>query len=378
MDDIRQNKNILSGNGAICKAGEILRTLGVAKPFVLTYNETANPMAALTSLIPESSYIHRRISGEPHLGDIDDAVLALREHGCDGVLALGGGSVMDTAKAVAMIANNGGEAVQYQMQGRAIVKPSLPLLMIPTTAGTGSEATKVSVLYNEANRYKKSIYSPYMIADAVILDPEVTLDLPPQITAYTGIDALSHAIESYVSLDACPYTEMHSIKAVEMIGKSLIRAVKDGYDKKARADMLYASYFAGCALHAGIGLTHIIAQPLGGLLPIPHGAACSVFLPYSMEFNLEFSLEKYCNIARALGLKSFENTYENAVYAVNRVREIIAEAGAPSSLEQYINNTALDADDAAETVMKVTGHIKCNPRFVDKGIVKEVIIKTIK
>jgi len=378
--EVTQNRNVLYGKGAVSETARILLSLNVKKLFILTFSAQATVLERISDMVRQAGvdiYVCDIVQTEPDLNVIDQLADLITDNHCGAVLALGGGSVMDAGKASSMIAANGGKAEDYQMNGKPIVNPSLPLIMIPTTAGTGSEASKVSVIYNNHNHLKKSIYSPYMIAEAVILDPEVTLDLPAGVTASTGIDALSHAIESYVSMDANPYSEMHSLKAAAMIYKSLAAAVKDGNDIDARADMLYASYFAGCALQAGIGLDHIIAQPIGGLFKIPHGDACSIFLPHSMEFNLSASMDKYCDIARVMGLASFGNSMENAQYAVDKVRELISEVNSPVSLTPYIQGKEFDIDEVVRVIRGATGHIKCNPRPVDERAIKETIIKTL-
>ena len=379
MFDIMQNRRVLFGPGTVNEVGSILKDLNAVRLFVLVYNRQAD---ILNDVLPkgDGTYICDIVQDEPDLAVIDQLVSLIKEHKSDAVLAIGGGSVMDAAKAAAMIATNGGIAEDYQIRGKAINCPSLPLIMVPTTSGTGSEATKVSVICNNESNLKKSIYSPHMIAGTVILDPAVTVGLPPGITASTGIDALSHAIESYVSLNRNVYTQMYGLKAVELIGKSLAAAVSDGTNMDARADMLYASYFAGCALNAGIGLAHMIAQPIGGLYKVPHGEACSIFLPHAMEYNLEYSAKEYCDIGRALGLDVSGDTREGALRTIEKVREVIAEVGTPTSLAPYMKNaeTALSMDEMVETIQQATGHIKCNPRPVDGAAIKDVLGKTLK
>ena len=290
MFEITHNKKVLFGEGSVAEIENIVKGAKISKVFFLTYSQDAPVLSDILAALNKagaSAYICDLVQDEPDLTVVDRLVNLIAEQKCDAVIALGGGSVLDAAKAAAMIATNGATTEEYQMQGRAITIPALPLIAIPTTAGTGSEATKVSVIYNASNNLKKSFYSPYMIAEIVILDPAVTMALPGKVTAFTGIDALSHAIESYVSLNANVYTQMYSLKAVELIGRSIIAAVNDSTNVAARADMLYASYFAGVALHAGIGLAHIIAQPMGGLYKIPHGEACSIFCPirWSLTWN---------------------------------------------------------------------------------------------
>jgi len=377
MFEIIQNRKVLFGSGAGLEAVTILKDMSVKRLFVLTYSpQTTSDLLKAVEQAGIEVFVSDIVRGEPDLAVVDNLALLMKEQKSEAVLAIGGGSVLDAAKAAAMIATNGGTAEDYQMRGRAITLPTLPVIMIPTTAGTGSEATKTSVLRN--GPIKKSIYSPYMVAETVILDPDFTTALPSGITASTGIDALSHAVESYVSLNANVYTKMYSLKAIELIGKSLATAVADGANIDARADMLYASYFAGCALNAGIGLAHIIAQPIGGMFNVPHGEACSIFLPYSMEFNLEHCPEAYCDIGKALGLPHTACAVEGAKLAIDKVKEIIATVKTPTSLRSYIKDSGACEDkkfldETVGTVIQATGHIKCNPRPVDSVVIKHVL-----
>ena len=379
MFEIMQNRKVLFGSGAAAETGSILKDVSAKKLFILTYSaQSTSNLVKISEQAGAEAFVCDIVQGEPDLDIVDRLASMMKEQKSEAVLAVGGGSVLDAAKAAAMIATNGGTAEDYQMKGKAISCPTLPVIMIPTTAGTGSEATKTSVLRNA--HIKKSIYSPYMVAETVILDPDFTLALPSSLTASTGIDALSHAVESYVSLNANVYTRMHSLKAIELIGKSLITAVSDNKNTEARADMLYASYFAGCALHAGIGLAHIIAQPIGGMFNVPHGEACSIFLPYSMEFNLEYCPEAYQNIGKALGVKTPEtsNAVEGAKLAIEKVKEIIAAVNTPTSLKPYIEDSVSCSDETfldetVSTVIQATGHIKCNPRPIDSEAIKHVL-----
>ena len=238
------------------------------------------------------------VKTEPTLQIIDHGRDIYVAEGCDCTIALGGGSVVDAAKVIGMLAVNGGDTEDYQMRGKAVtVEPPL-FIAIPTTSGTGAEATKTSVVINNNNHLKKSLYHNTMIADVVVLDPSLTLALPARITAATGMDALSHAIESYVSLNATPITEMYGLKAIELVNKYLEEAYRNPDNLEARAGMMLASYFGGVAITAGIGIAHIMAQPLGGEYGIPHGDACSIFLPASIILNQEYAEKKYVEISK--------------------------------------------------------------------------------
>lgn len=376
MFDVIQNRRVLFGNGKTTLIPELIREVTDKKILILAFSETAKCVADILSLIRDAGIeyiLDTSLHSEPSTLDIDR--IAAKADGCGAVLAIGGGSVLDCAKAVAMLATNGGTVVDYQMNGKPIVNRTLPFFAVPTTSGTGSEASKVSVVYNPDNGLKKSFYSQYMIADTVILDPLMTVGLPESVTVSTGIDALSHAIESYVSLNATPYTEMFSMQAMRLVVKALKACVNNPHDVEARSDMALASYFGGCALNAGIGLDHIIAQPLGGITHIPHGVACAIFLPYAMEYNVEYATDKYCDIARVFGAQG-ENGLALAKEGIACVRAFLKDLNAPDSIRQYLP-ADFELEKAVDIVVGATGHIKCNPRPVDRTIIRNTISKVI-
>lgn len=378
MWDVMQNRRVRFGPGVAAEAGGVLADLGASRVLLLAFSQDAPCVRKAAQSLEAAglpALLDASIAGEPRTGDIDRIAAAATEAGCDAVLAIGGGSVLDAAKAVAMLCVNGGQAAEYQTGARTIDGRALPLVAIPTTAGTGSEATKVSVLYNPETRLKKSIYSPYMIADTVLLDPEATLDLPRGVTVSTGADALSHAIESYVSLNANAYSETFSLRAMTLVHKSLARCVSHPDDLEARGEMLLASYFGGVALCAGIGLAHIIAQPLGGLLKIPHGEACAIYLPHAMTYNLAHATDKYCDIARVFGAQG-ENGPALAEEGIRRVEAFLGAMGAPTSIRPFLP-AAFTAEEALPVIQAATGHIACNPRPVTQEAIWETIEKTL-
>ena len=297
--------------------------------------------------------------------------LFLKE-GCDCSLALGGGSVIDVTKAIGMLAVNGGNVEDYQMDGRQVTQVPPLFIAIPTTSGTGAEATKVSVVLNNYNGLKKSLYHTTMIADIVILDPTLTVSLPEKITVATGMDALSHAIESYVSLNASPISEMYGLKAMELINENLEKAVAYPSSLEARGNMMLGSYLGGCAITAGIGIAHIMAQPLGAMFHIPHGDACSIFLPAAMELNLPYATEKYARIAQALGVHDSSKTaLENGQAAIQRAKELREAIHAPAHLAPYIQDMPTE-QVLIDTVKRTTGHITCNPKPLTEQLMLEI------
>lgn len=253
------------------------------------------------------------VAGEPTIPMVRAATQLARERSCDVVVSFGGGSAIDAGKAVAALLTNGGDPLDYIEvigQGRKITKPSAPFIAIPTTAGAGSEVTRNAVLASPEHRVKASLRSPLMLPRLAIVDPELTLDLPPEITAATGLDALTQLIEPYVSIRANPMTDMFCLEGIRRAARSLLKVYDNGADIDARTDMAFAALLGGLALaNAGLGAVHGFAAPVGGMFPAPHGAVCAALLPHVMEANIRAlrerepehpSLERYRTVARLL------------------------------------------------------------------------------
>lgn len=380
MFEIVNNRQVIFGENKISEIPALLKWYGCKKVFFAAYSSSADSYIRIAASLKEAGIDHvcyDKVVGEPDLNMINGGRDIFLNEKCDCTLALGGGSVIDTAKAIGMLAVNGGNVEEYQMSGRQVTTVPPLFIAVPTTSGTGAEATKTSVVLNNYNGLKKSLYHTTMIADIVILDPPLTTGLPKKITAATGMDALSHAIESFVSLNASPLTEMYGLKAIELINKSLKNACDQPEDLEARGNMMLGSYLGGLAITAGIGIAHIMAQPLGAMYKIPHGDACSIFLPSSMELNMDYAEAKYAKVAEALGVaKAGCSDRENAMNAVRRVREIREEIGAPISLVPYIKETP-DMDFIIDTVKKTTGHITCNPCPLTEQLMKDAFEKAM-
>lgn len=230
-------------------------------------------------------------AGEPTVEDARRATEAARGAGIQVVVAVGGGSAIDLGKAVAALAANAGDPLDYlEVIGRArpLAHPSLPLVAVPTTAGSGSEVTRNAVLADGAQGVKASLRSPFMLPALAVVDPELAIGLPPAVTAATGMDALTQVIEPYLSPRANPLTDGFCAEGITRVGRSLRRAVGDGHDLAARADMALASLMGGLALaNAGLGAVHGFAAPIGGRFGAPHGAVCAALLPAAMRVNLD-------------------------------------------------------------------------------------------
>lgn len=229
------------------------------------------------------------VSGEPTVELVQAGTQHARANQCAAVIGFGGGSAIDTAKAVAALLTNPGDVLDYlEVVGRnqPLLHPPVPCIAMPTTAGTGAEVTRNAVLASTAHKVKVSLRSSLMLPRLALVDPELTLDLPPAITATTGLDALTQLIEAFVSLRANPLTDGLCREGIVRAGRSLLRAYRDGRDLAARTDMSVASLFSGLALaNAGLGAVHGFAAPLGGMFSAPHGAVCAALLPEVMEIN---------------------------------------------------------------------------------------------
>lgn len=231
------------------------------------------------------------VPGEPATSVVAEGARKAREAGCDLVIGLGGGSVLDTGKAIAALLANGGHLLDYLEvigRGRPLLKPSVPTITVPTTAGTGAEVTRNAVLASPEQRVKVSLRSPFMLPRLAVVDPCLTHSMPPELTAGTGLDALTQLIEPYVSSRANPLTDALCKEGMERVARSLRRAYQDGNDAAAREDMALASLFGGLALaNAGLGAVHGFAAPIGGMYAAPHGAVCAGLLPHVMAANVQ-------------------------------------------------------------------------------------------
>ena len=247
--------------------------------------------------------IYDELIPDPTIEVVDEAADVLRQSGADVVLAVGGGSPIDTAKAMCMLQTHEGSVRDYLFGGsKQVTRETMPLVCIPTTAGTGSEMTAASVITNNQDKTKVSVTHENLIPRMAFIDPELQMGMPPFITATTGMDALTHAIESYVSLNAEPISDAMGIAAIRMISENIRLATADGSNKFARTNMAIASTIAGVAfMNGGLGVVHGIAQTIGAVAHVAHGVANSLLLPYCMERNVVGNLEKFRNIAIAMG-----------------------------------------------------------------------------
>ena len=303
-----------------------------------------------------------KLEAEPAPTSADAGARLARDKKCKLVIGLGGGSALDTAKAIAILATNKGQVSDYVGLDR-VPKAGLPTILIPTSAGTGSEVTFTAVFTNRKTKTKGGINSRFLFPTVALLDPELTLTLPPQITAQTGMDALTHAMEAYTSNKANPLSDLVAEKAIALIGGSLKKAVQKGNDMQARENMLLGSLLAGLALaNAGVTAVHAMAYPLGAFFNIPHGLANAVLLPYVLEFNRIGHPERFARMGALLsGSVPADSLEKGAKQCIQKVLRLSRAIGIPRNLaELKIPRKAIP--EMAPAAMKVARPIENNPR----------------
>lgn len=334
------NKVIL-GKGAAQQAGSEVKTLGGKKVLIVT--DPGVVQAGLVQVILDAlksqgiKYeVFDKVEPEPPARVVDAGAQAAIDNKCDTIIGFGGGSSLDVAKGVSIVATNKGKVLDYT--GIDMVpKRGIPKILIPTTAGTGSEVTRVFVVTDETDNTKKVIYTNYNLAEVGLLDPMLTLSMPPSVTAYTGFDALVHAVESYVSVNTTPFAEVLALQAISLIAHNLPIAYSKGTNVQARYNMLFAASIAGMAFTSGgLGAVHGLSYPLGTDFHMAHGKSNAIMLPHIVNFNFMGNMEKYARIAETMG----ENIqglspYEAAKKSVDAIKNLLTIVNISYKLTDY-------------------------------------------
>ena len=355
------------GVGVSAQVGERVRALGAERVVVVTDENmerlgTADRICAHLEAAGVDSCVFAGVEPEPSVETTDAVAELAREHDCQAVIGLGGGSCMDVAKAVSVLITNEGSAGAYQ--GLGLVKvPGVPKIMIPTTAGTGSEVTCTAVLIRKADGFKGSINDDKLYPDTSFLDPELTLSMPPSVTASTGMDALVHAMEAYTSVNATSLSDMYAEQAMKLLFPNIRTAYADGRNLAARSAMMEGSMLAGKAFAiAGTTATHAFAYPIGAEFPIPHGMANALMVVEVFQFNLVGNLLKFARIADLAG-EAVDGLplREAAQTLVASLRELVADLALPTHLRDFGVKKS-DLPRLAAGVLKVTRLLGNNPR----------------
>ena len=362
----RQPAFVRYGFGVSAMAGEEAQQLGSSRVLIVTDKGVrgAGLVEGVLASLGEADLdaeVFDEVQSNPTTVTVERALARLRAMDADGVVAVGGGSPMDTGKAVAFLATNGGKVADYMGADRVKLDP-LPCIAIPTTAGTSSEVTNNVVFTDPDTHLKFAIGSPNAAARRALIDSDLTLTMPPALTAATGMDALTHALESYTTQGAYDLTEVLALEAIRLIGRWLPVAVRDGQNRQARERMMMACLLGGIAFNQSrLTIVHAMSHPVSGWCGTPHGVANAILLPHVMAFNVDYAQERFARIAEALGVdERGMSTAEAARAGVDKVRRMNEELGIPLNLRavgvraELIPHMATDA-------MK-SGNIPLNPR----------------
>ena len=323
-----------------------------------------------------------KISSEPTTSVIESATNLAKKNNCNIIVGIGGGSVIDAAKAVAALATNTGELLDFLEiigKGKKLESAPLPFIAIPTTAGTGAEVTKNSVIKSEDKKVKVSLRSDLMFPTLAVIDPVLTLTMPPEITASTGVDALTHLLETFVSCQSNPFVDMLGREGLTRISSSLEKAYTDGSDIEARENMSMASMLGGLALaHVKLGAVHGFAGPLGGMISIPHGIVCACLLPAVMEDNIRVLKEKgrkkqllkYDELARIFTKNKSAKAEDGAIW----VKEFVKKLKIPG-----LSDFGFTEDSYSELINKAknSSSMKGNPVVLEDDSLAEILTKSL-
>lgn len=323
-------RHTLIGRDGITMIPYFLRRLSAQRVLVVTDKGLIKIGTAgkVTSVLDDAGIAYVTYDGvqpNPTTKIVNEALDFYQKNGCDAIIAIGGGSPIDVAKAISILSANGGNIADYNGMNKS-KKPGAPIVAVNTTAGTGSECTRAYVVTDEEAKSKMLMVDTNCLAHLALNDPMLMVGMPPSLTAATGIDALTHAIEAYICNIHTPYTDALALEAIRLVSGALREAVRDGSNMDARTDMCWAEYMAGLAFsNAGLGLVHGIAHQLGGYYNIPHGLANAIMLPRVLEYNRPYCMGRLATVAQAMGEKcdnlSVDQASRKAIDAVRRLTE---------------------------------------------------------
>jgi len=360
------------GPGARRLVADHLKAQGVHRPLIVTDRGIA-PLPLLAAFLADlpglDVAVYSDIFGNPVKSQVDRGAAAYKTHRADAVIGLGGGAALDVAKAIALIATHPGDILEYAWdhpQVRSIGGELPYFVALPTTAGTGSEVGRSAVVSDDKTHIKKIVFSPKLLAKCVFADPELTLDLPPAITAATGMDALTHNVESYLSPEYHPLCDGIALEGVRIAARALPLAVRDGKNLQARSDMLMSSMMGAIAFQKDLGAVHSCAHALSTIADLHHGLANGIMIDHVMRFNLPAATAKMAELARVAGVPGAAamSPEVGAVAFVDWLARMKADLGIPATLGVYVSKrpvTKADIPALVEVAIKDTCHLT-NPR----------------
>lgn len=357
----------LIGSGCLARLAEYIKPMRFRKALIVTdgFLSSSPLIGHLTDTLDDIGLFYvfyDEVKPNPTTQNVRHGLKIYMDNGCDFLISFGGGSPHDCAKAIALLATNGGDIQDYEGLNK-LSRPSATLIAVNTTAGTGSELTRYCVITDEERKIKMAISDWHITPCIAVNDAALMLDLPPSLTAATGMDALTHAIEAYVSTDANPVTDCKALKAIELIARHLRRAVSNGKDISAREGMVYAAYLAGIAFNnANLGYVHSAAHQLGGYYNLPHGLCNALMLPSVAAFNAEAVPEKFIDIARAFGIETLNLQPGQAIQALlKEIATLSRDIGIPAGLREIKGFNEKDIPVLAANALKDVCSLS-NPR----------------
>ena len=371
---------IISGLGSIKKLGGFVKKLSSKKVLIVTDEGviSAKIIDKIIDILKSDVIkycIYSKVEHDPSIESIQECYSFSNEHDCDLIIAVGGGSSIDVAKIVSVLKVSGGEINDYFGLDN-VPSRGLPTIAIPTTAGTGSEVTPVAVISVKQEHKKIGIQSPNIIPDVAIIDPFMTLTCPPTVTAATGMDAFTHAVEAYLSINNSSITDMFALEAIKLISSSIRSAVAKGENVNARTKMCQGSLYAGIAFaNAGTAAVHAIAMTIGGVYDIPHGVANAMLLPFVMKYNALSDLNKMANIAAAMQENiSSLSPRDSAMKAIDAVKQLSIDVNVMHSLKEF-GAKKEEIPGLAQKAIKVTRLLRNNPRNVNKKDLEKILLQ---
>ena len=357
---------LIVGSGTTKRLPEEVARIGAKKVLILTIDPLLLQLDSLVRQLQEASVevkLDTSIVQEPYFSDFEKLIHSVSSFSPDMVVGIGGGSVLDVAKLVAAQLENHQQLRDYV--GIGLLKGrKKALICIPATSGTGSEASPNAILVDDEDGQKKGIISPFLVPDVVILDPLLTISVPPSITAATGIDALTHCLEAYTNKFAHPMIDLYAYKGMHLISSHIVKAVQNGKDEEARIAVALGSFYGGvCLGPVNTAAVHALSYPLGSMFHLPHGLSNALLLPYVMEFNIVASPCRYAQVALALGCNKEETDLLTARKGVEKIKELIHSCGLPLRLRDAgVNEEAIP--EMAKAALKIQRLLKNNPREV--------------
>lgn len=351
------------GSGCLAEAINYIKEQGFKQGLIVS-DDVLNKIGVVRSFtdlldqIQVSSIVFDKAQPNPTVSNVNDGLAILKQHDCDFVVSLGGGSPHDCAKGIALVASNGGEIADYEGVDQS-KRPQLPLIAINTTAGTASEMTRFAIITDEERHVKMTIVDKHTTPVLSVNDPSLMVGMPASLTAATGMDALTHAIEAYVSIAATPITDAVALKAIELIQAYLPAAVENGENIEAREQMAYAQFMAGMAFNnASLGYVHAMAHQLGGFYNLPHGVCNAVLLPHVQRYNAQICPKRLKNIANSMGVNVLTmSDDEGANAAISAIEKLSQNVGIPAGLATLgvkSDDIVLLADNALKDVCGLT------------------------